>query len=266
MATRYVMAAPPEREGLFGSRYVADLEGLLAVAAMFYRRYGYTNKETALKQGIRSTAHEVLGWYGRYIGGTGAEEPIRDDLETAGAALVWAHTLHVQTRYAADVRRIATSGQVGPDKVGLATSIVHAWENAIIRATKASATNRDESLHVGQIGQRGVWCGVYFDDAPHSSTTRLYRWCVSGNLVTSSGPRDHELVSHGVYWLAGTVAKHMVIRGTALTHLSDCHVSTDRPTRYVGLPRVLPERLLLGSMVRNVCEPVAQQRLVRNPT
>lgn len=210
-----------------------ETDKALAATAAHIRLYGWKSRAQA-KNDFRviPTASQVLGWLffrSRYASEEERKRwteaiPIEADTEKAKKAREWALKSIPASDYEHNLKTIASMEIVGIDHLGLATSLVSAYDRAIGEELKRkmAATN---SQHFGELKKRGVWEGtiarIKTIDGRYG-TTWIVGFQIDGNEAVwfSSNPVEFQIGDK--VKISGSVKAHDEYKGVKQTVLTRC--------------------------------------------
>jgi hypothetical protein len=208
-------------------RLYADLSAFMPLAAQIVLEHGYVTRAASENSGgtVRATADRASdAYYGR-----GEAVEVTEEAEAlADRALEWAKGLSDEavagSEYMHNVREMAVQGVLSTRHIGLAASIITAYQKAV--APKFG----EGSTYVGAVGDKLTVAltvhrvtevsgfGTYHTYTP----AYLHIMCdAAGNVFTwkASGTKLDE---GKAYVLRGTVKRHSDYKGTAQTVLTRC--------------------------------------------
>lgn len=227
-----------------------ELEDFLTVTSALVRRDGWLSRTAARERydGPPATADDVLRYY--HPPTYGGNEAMRDwrawrdertptekDAERAAAAAAWAKGLSEDGEgledYLYNVNLIARSGLVRAKSVGLAASIIAAYDREIER--RARAERRGESHHVGEIGKRmeltvTLHKVVTIDGWEYTSYLHIMS-DAEGNDIKwfASNPSDFEIGE--TYKVNATPKKYDDYKGRPCTVVTRVALAKEKPAR-----------------------------------
>lgn len=232
--------------GSGGRRTTFALREILPAVAWCVREQGWISHTRAREGCVQATADEALRLLtdDRY-----AEKlqfaPTEADAALGDAAAAWAEELTdaavdaERGDYLHNVRAAARSGVVTARSLGIAASIVVAYQRSLgaDRAAKAPAGPPRLDVHVGAVGQRLAWSGASLEgvagfETDFGYTTVLrFRSAEGALLVWKASNTDLGRDDVGkTYDLKGTVTKHDVYQGRKQTIVARCKIAETRAT------------------------------------
>lgn len=236
--------------GLGRAPELYELEDFLAVTAACIRVDGWLSRTAARARydGAPATADDVL----RHLnpptyGGDEAmrlwrawraeRETTEKDAERAAAAAAWAKGLSEDGEgledYLYNVNLIARSGLVRGKSVGIAASIIAAYDKEVER--RARAERRGESHHVGEIGKRmemtvTLHKVVPIDGWEYTSYLHIMSDAAGNDIKWFASNRGDFEVGE-TYRVMATVKDHTDWKGRPVTMVNRVALAKDKPPR-----------------------------------
>jgi hypothetical protein len=224
-----------------GASNVVTLDSYLPYVAWAVRDSGWVSRTAAREKGLgRSTSSDAWS----YMSDQKTREkagafPTDADKEMAAKAEEWAENLSdamvdaESGDYLHNLRAIARSGVVTYRSMGIAASMIIAYQRAIgrerERAERAARPTLD--AYVGEIGKRHTWNSVTLDfvtgyETQYGYTTILkFRTPEGATIVWKASSTSLTRQDVGKkYQLTGTVKEHSEYKGTKQTIVSRCDV------------------------------------------
>jgi hypothetical protein len=123
-----------------GGRPEYDLTFVLAYAAFFIRNFGYGSSQSELP-----TQHLIRMEFSKP-----QNKPSLEDFDTAKATIEWASSLEPTNDYLNNVRSLALRGSLRDKHIGLASSMVYAYQKSLVSKSK----NEIVGKHLFTIGDK----------------------------------------------------------------------------------------------------------------
>ena len=234
-------ASSSDGEGGGGRSNYCDPGVLLPYAAELVLRGGYVSRAKAELFNKMSTAAEAI----HHAYGDFRQNPQERIIPSEAAhtlakdALAWAATMEPASDYERNLSAIAKAGFCAFQHLGLAVSIVPAFQRMQEKAARREWVKfqREASRHVGVVGEKGVFKvrldrvirieGVYGGSDLHILTDE------SGNILKwfCSGARPEFPLDGSFVAVVGTVKAHTEREGVQETTLTRVKLHVEKPAK-----------------------------------
>jgi hypothetical protein len=231
-----------DRDSARYAQYI-DLDSFLAVTAAMVRIDGYVSRKSASMAvlPILTTADAIQDYF--FTTAKTDEEkkywelrrPTEQDTATAEKAREWALNLSASTDralndYEYNLATIARLGVVEPRLIGLAVSLIPAYQRAVgidIERRKA----RESSVHFGSVGERDVYTltltKVITTDSRYGTTWICKFVDANGNHACWFSSKNVQIEIGETVKLKCTVKEHKEYQGIKETVLTRCTVTKE---------------------------------------
>jgi len=228
-----------EGYGVGGGAWATDVLGVAAAARCAVNRFGYAKKNA--DQSTYDRVSRLVGpaQYDR----TDEQRNLRAEfnenaalyVEEAQKMIDWAVALEANSDYLHNLKVIFSSGYVSQKNLGLAVSIVIAYDSAMERAARAAAPKVESTGHFGEIKKRTEHTvtldRIFAQDNQWGSYKRFFFRTPEGQTLIWTTDYLTDLMVDGkaagtgsTFKMAFTPTKHSEYQGVPQTYVNRCKV------------------------------------------